>query len=106
MKCISTIDDIEKKYLLKLLRKYEHLFDGTLGNFETSDVKLNLKEDAKPYHANTFPVPKNHHDTLKHEIERLEKLGVHKRCSDSEWAAPTFIIPVKKVFDRLKKSLC
>jgi hypothetical protein len=32
--------------LLKLLRKYENLFHGTLGDFETSDVKLNLKEDA------------------------------------------------------------
>jgi hypothetical protein len=56
IKCISTIDDIEKKNLLGLLRKYEHLFDRTLGNFETSDVKLNLKEDAKPYHAKAFPV--------------------------------------------------
>jgi hypothetical protein len=35
IKCISTIDDIEKHNLLVLLRKYEHLFDGTLGNFET-----------------------------------------------------------------------
>jgi hypothetical protein len=95
IKCISTIDDIEKNNIVGLLRKYEHLFDGTLRNFETSKVKLNLKEDAKPYHAKAFPVPKNHRDTLKHEIERLVKLGVLKRCSDSEWAAPTFIIPKK-----------
>jgi hypothetical protein len=83
IKRISTIDDIEKHNILGLLRNYEHLFDGTLGNFETSEVKLNLKEDAKPYHAKAFPVPRNHHDTLKHEIERLVKLGVLKRCSDS-----------------------
>jgi hypothetical protein len=69
IKFISTIDDIEKHNLLGLLRKYENLFDGTLGNFETSEVKLNLKKDANPYHAKAFPVPKNHHDTLKHEIE-------------------------------------
>jgi hypothetical protein len=86
IKCISTIDDIGKKNLLGLLRKFEHLFDGTSGNFETSDVKLNLKEDSKPYHAKAFPVPKNHHDTLKHGIERLVKLG---------WAAHTLIIPKK-----------
>jgi hypothetical protein len=84
IKCISTIDYIEKNNLLGLIRKYEHLFDGILGNFETSEVKLNLKEDAKPYHAKAFPVPKIHHDTLKHEIERQVKLGVLKRCSDSE----------------------
>jgi hypothetical protein len=40
-------------------------------------------------------VPTNHHNSLKHEIERDVKLGVLKRCSDSEWAAPTFIIPKK-----------
>jgi hypothetical protein len=59
IKSISTIDEIERNKLLKLLRKYEHLFDGTLGNFETSDVKFNLKEDAKPYHAKAFTVPKS-----------------------------------------------
>jgi hypothetical protein len=74
IKCISTIDDIEKHSLLGLLRKYENLFDGNLGNFETSKVKLNLKEDAKPYHAKASPMPKIHHDTLKHEIERLVEL--------------------------------
>jgi hypothetical protein len=92
MQCISTIDYIERKKVLGQLRKYEDLFDDTLGNFETSEVKLNVKKDAKPCHAKAFPVPKNHHNTLKHEIHRLVKLGVLKRCSDSEWAAPTFII--------------
>jgi hypothetical protein len=32
---ISTINEIERNKLLQLLRKYEHLFDGTLGDFET-----------------------------------------------------------------------
>jgi hypothetical protein len=40
-------------------------------------------------------VPKIHHNTLTHEIERLVKLGIFKRYSDSEWDAPTFIIPKK-----------
>jgi hypothetical protein len=57
---------LRKNNILGLLRKYEHLFDGALGNFETSEVKLNLKEDAKPYHAKAFPVRKINHDTLKH----------------------------------------
>jgi hypothetical protein len=38
---IYTIDAKEKRYLLKLLKKYEHLCDGTLvGKWETSDIKL------------------------------------------------------------------
>jgi hypothetical protein len=95
IKCISTIDDVEKNSSIKSTKKHEHLFDGTLGDFETSEVSLTLKEDAKPYHAKAFPVPKKNHYTLKNEIERQVKVGVLKRCSDSEWAAPTFILPEK-----------
>jgi hypothetical protein len=58
IKSISTINKIERNKLLQLLRKYEHLFDGTLGDFETSEDKFDLKENAKPYHAKAFPVPK------------------------------------------------
>jgi hypothetical protein len=61
-------------------------------------------------------VPKIHHDTLKHEIEPLVILGFSKSCSDSEWAAPTFIIAKKngtvrfvfdfrKVNEQLKRKL-
>jgi hypothetical protein len=88
------------------------MFDGTLENFGTSDVKLDLKGDAKPCHAKAFPVSKIHHDTLKHEIERIVALLVLIRCSDSEWEAPTFIIPEKNgrvrfisVFRRLNEEL-
>jgi hypothetical protein len=37
-------------------------------DFETSEVKFDPKENAKPYHAKAFTVPKMHHDTLKHAI--------------------------------------
>ena len=33
--------------LLKLLQKFEELFDGTLGPWKTYPVDLELKEDAK-----------------------------------------------------------
>ena len=33
--------------------------------------------------------------TLKKELQRLCKLGVLRKCSDSTWASPTFIIPKK-----------
>jgi hypothetical protein len=75
---------INVKHLVGLLIKYEHLFVGALGNFETSEVKLNLKEDAKPYHAKAFTVPAIYHDTLKNEIERLVKVGFLVSCSESK----------------------
>ena len=85
----------EREQLEDLLGAYEDLFDGTLGCWTHPDYKLELKPDAKPYHAKAFPVPKVHMETLKKEVERLCRIGVLKRVNRSEWAAPTFIIPKK-----------
>ena len=81
--------------LLKLLQKYEILFDGTLGKWTGTKVNLELNEGATPYHARSYPVPRVHLQTLKMEVERLCELGVLKRVNRSQWAAPTFIIPKK-----------
>jgi hypothetical protein len=78
IKSISTINDIERNKILLLLRKCEHLFDGILGDFEIPEVKFDLKENANAYHAKAFPVPKIHHDTLKHEIIIF---GIYFNCA-------------------------
>ena len=78
--------------------KYKHLFDGTLGVWTGTKVKIDLRDlrrDAQPYHAKVFPIPRCHMETLKVEVERLCKIGVLKRVNRSQWAAPTFVIPKK-----------
>jgi hypothetical protein len=56
---------------------------------------LELKEDAKPYHARAYPVLQCHINTLRAEVERLCKIGVLKQVNRFDWGAPTFIIPKK-----------
>ena len=85
----------DQTMLLALLRKYEPLFDGKLGTWKGAKYDIELKSDAKPYHARFYPIPRIHQQTLKREVERLCKIGVLKRVNHSEWAAPTFIIPKK-----------
>ena len=85
----------ERAALLKLLHRYEDLFDGTLGTWNGPEIELKLKKDAVPYFSRPFPVPHVHERTLKIEIDRLVKLGVLKWTKANEWAAPTFIIPKK-----------
>ena len=86
----------QKEKLYKLLRKYEYLFDGTLGDWRAKPVDFQLKEGATPYHAKAFPVPKSLEEATKKEIERLCKLNVLEKIgAESEWAAPTFIKPKK-----------
>ncbi len=85
----------KQKKLLQLLKKYELLFDSTLGDLKTKPVSFQLKEIVSPYHGQVFPVPKFHNCTIIKEVERLCKLGVLERQPASEWASPSFIIPKK-----------
>ena len=91
----SRLTSADQIQLLHLLQKYEQLFDGTLGDWKTTPVKLELKEGVWPFHGRAYPVPFIHNHTLKKEVERLESIGVLKWEGASEWGSPTFIIPKK-----------
>ena len=44
------------------------MFDKTLEKYKGYDYAIELKEDAKPYHAKPFPIPKIHEPTLKKKL--------------------------------------
>ena len=73
----------EQQALLKLLKKYETLFDGTLGNWKMDKYNIELREDATPYHARPYPVPHSQEQQLREEVARLEKLKVLKKINRS-----------------------
>jgi Reverse transcriptase (RNA-dependent DNA polymerase) len=85
----------EQQSLGQLLHKYQHVFDGTLGQWKSTPYDIQLKDNVTPYHAKPFPIPKVHEHTLQVELSRLCSIGVLKKINRSEWAAPTFIIPKK-----------
>jgi hypothetical protein len=89
------LTDEERLKLNTLLKKYEHLFDGSLGSWTGEVYDVELKSDATPYHARAYPIPRAYEKTLRQEVERLCQIGVLKKVNRSEWAAPTFIIPKK-----------
>ena len=64
----------KKNKLLELLKEFEELFDGTLGDWKTELVSFELKEGAKPYHGRPYPVPKLHKETTIKELKRLCEL--------------------------------
>ena len=59
----------ERGKLHALLEQYETLFDGTLGQWSGPDYEVELREDATPYHAKAYPIPRVHTETLKMEVE-------------------------------------
>ena len=50
-----------------------------LGKWKGAPYSVELKDDAKPYHARPFSVPKAYDKTLWVEVERLCKVGVLKK---------------------------
>jgi Reverse transcriptase (RNA-dependent DNA polymerase) len=85
----------ERLELYTLMKKFEGLFDGSLGKWTGKPYHIELRPDAKPYHGRPYSVPKAFEHTLKSELKRLVKIGVLKRVNRSEWAFPLFIIPKK-----------
>ncbi len=99
-KCVG-LTDKERGGLTKLLTKFETLFDGSLGEWKTDPIDLELKEpDCKPYHARPYPVPQSQEVKLKAEIERLVGYGVLRKINRSEWAAPMFTVTKPDFFLR------
>ena len=54
------LTDSERGGLIKLLTKFEPLLDGSLGQWNTAPIDLELKDlDCKPYHARPYPAPQS-----------------------------------------------
>ena len=70
--------------MFRLLKKYENMFDGKLGNHTSTIYKIEFLEGAQLYHAKLFPIPKLHVETLKTEVNRLVSIGVLKCETDSK----------------------
>jgi hypothetical protein len=95
------LSNLEKEMLKKLLLANSTLFEGGLETVKMDPVSLEMNtnnDGFKPYSGGAYPIPHIHYNTTKKEINRLVKIGLLRECStkdNSEWGAPTFIIPKK-----------
>jgi hypothetical protein len=55
----------EKKALTETLHQFPVLFGGRLGTLKVRPIHLELRDDARPYHSRTFPVPQSLGSTAK-----------------------------------------
>ena len=74
------------------LRPFKNLFNPELGRINSVRVKINVKEGAIPKFFRPRPVPYALHQRVKSELDKLEKDGVIKKATHSEWAAPVVIV--------------
>jgi hypothetical protein len=88
--------------LKSLLQKYEHLFDGILGEFNMEQMPISLQlmdPNCKSIHAHAYTVPRSVKQQWQQckEIVRLVGIGVLEEDYASEWSSmcPSFAIPKK-----------
>jgi hypothetical protein len=92
---------VEEHHQFKiLLQRYDHLFDGTLGEFNMEPISHQLMDpNCKPIHARAYTVPRSleQQSQQNKEILRLVDIGVLEEEQDysSEWSSPSFAIPKK-----------
>jgi hypothetical protein len=93
---------VEEEHQPKILpQKYEHLFDGTLGEFsmETMAISIHLMDpNYKPVHVRAYTVPRSVEQQLQQrkEIVRSVDIGILEEDYSSEWDSPSFAIHKKK----------
>ena len=95
-KLLQILLKTKRRRLLDLLKEFDDLFDGTLGQWNTEPVKIELKPNAKPKSARWYPVPHINKDTFRKELMRLVEIGVLNPVQESEYGTPVFIIPKKE----------
>ena len=78
-----------------MLQKYLDIYEGSIGTLKIEPVKFELKPNSTPYHAKPFPIPKAYEKLTKEECQRFAKDKIWHHTLDSEWAAPSFIVPKK-----------
>ena len=67
----SQLNSEERTMLLSLLEDFQDLFDGTLGNWATGPVDLELKPYSKLFNSRYYPVPRTNKETFQKELKVL-----------------------------------
>ena len=81
--------------LQALLQKHDRLFKEELGTVKPHKATLHVKPEATPKFFKPRLVPFATKEAVGQELDRLEKQGIIKKVSTSDWAAPIVAVPKK-----------
>ena len=90
----------ERTQLLRLLKDFEDLFDGTIGDWDIEPVNLELNPNYKMFNCKYYLVPIINKDTFCKYLYLLMKIGVLTLVQQSQYGTPVFIIPKKEGITR------
>ena len=86
----------ERTQILRLLKQFEDLFDGNLGDWYTEPFDLELKPYSEPFNCKYYMVTIINKVTFHKELQRLEKIGVLTLVQQYQYGTPIFVIPKKE----------
>ena len=92
----TQLNSEERNKLLSLIRDFEDLFDGTLVNWDTDPVELELNPDSKMFNCKYYLVRRTNKKTFLKELKRLVKIEVLNMVQQSQYGTPVFIISKKE----------
>ena len=72
------------------------MFDGTIGDWDTEPVNLDLNYDYKQFNCKYYLVARINKETFRKELEKLSKIRVLTPVQWSQYITPVFIIPYKE----------
>ena len=82
--------------LLSLLKDFEDLFGGTLGDGSTENVDLEINPYSKQFISIYYPAPRINKEPWQKELKLLVEIGVLNTVQQSQYGTPIFIINNKE----------
>ena len=89
------MNDEERTLLLSLLEYLVDFLNGTLSDWGTEYVKLELNPDSKPFNSRYYPLPRINKETFLKELKSLIERGMVAPVQKSQYITLVFIIPNK-----------
>lgn len=83
------------KFIDELKKDFKEVFSEGLGCCTKTEVKFELKDEAKPVFKPKRKVPYSALETIEKELKRLQDIGVIEKVDYSEWASPTVYVKKK-----------
>jgi hypothetical protein len=82
----------ERKTVFQMLGKHLSMWDGMLGNVQTTSHRIELVPDAAPVHVQPSRAGARAREAESSEVKRMLKAGIIEPTT-SEWASPVVLIP-------------
>ena len=73
---LTHITKFQGVIVIGYLKRYNNHFDGNIGEWDVPLLDTHIKDNAKPYHKQAFPILVIHIKTFKRELDGLVARGV------------------------------